>query len=323
MAKRRNIKAKKRNKPAGNKRPLIILIMVIAMIALVFFLLEKLKRSVPVTVPEKPVQEKPVQIKPVPKGSYKMPVRKDYVNVEHQPYTSTIAPLPKHPRKRALGPGTVAIIVDDMGSSIQEVNELMKIRLPLTFSIIPGLVKSKGVAQTAHAGGYQVMIHIPMEPQGYPHQRMEQSGLLLSQSDDEIHKRLNGFLQEVPYAIGANNHMGSRFTEDRAKMETVLGFLKGRGLFFIDSKTTPHSVGYSLAREMGLETASRNVFIDNVQDVEAIKAQLEQLAGMAHRKGVAIGICHPHKATILALTAAMPELQRSGITFVYASDLVR
>ena len=130
-------------------------------------------------------------------------------------------------------------------------------------------------------------------------------------------------MREVPYAIGANNHMGSRFTEDRAKMQTVLGFLKGRGLFFIDSKTTPHSVGYSLAREMGLETASRNVFIDNVQDVEAIKAQLEQLAGMARRKGVAIGICHPHNATILALTAAMPELQRSGINFVYVADLVR
>ena len=92
-------------------------------------------------------------------------------------------PPPRHPRKRAAGPGTVAIIVDYMGSSIGEVNELMAIRLPLTFSIIPGLAKVKGVAQAAHAGGYQVMIHIPMEPQGYPQQRMEQSGLLLAQSD--------------------------------------------------------------------------------------------------------------------------------------------
>jgi hypothetical protein len=323
LAKRRDNKANKRKKPAGSKRPLLLLFMVIAMIALAFYLLEKLKSSAPVTVPEKPVQEKPAQEKPVPIEHYKMPVRHGNVNVEHQPYTSTIAPLPKQPRKRAFGPGTVAIIVDDMGSSIQEVKELMEIRIPLTFSIIPSLAREKGVAEAAHAGGYQVMIHIPMEPQGYPHQRMEKSGLLLSQSNEEIKKRLNGFMKEIPYAIGANNHMGSRFTEDRAKMETVLGFLKERGLFYIDSKTTPHSVGYSLAREMGLETASRNVFIDNVQDVEAIKAQLEQLAGMARRKGVAIGICHPHKATIMALTAEMPELRRSGINFVYAADLVR
>ena len=313
MAKRRKNVANSRKRPQG-KRPLITLLIVAVLIASAFFLLEKLKRSVPPPLPEQPV----------PAEHHKMPVRKGGVAVEQQPYTSAMAPLPpRHPRKRAAGPGTVAIIVDDMGTSIGEVNELMAIRLPLTFSIIPGLAKVKGVAQAAHAGGYQVMIHIPMEPQGYPQQRMEQSGLLLAQSDGEIQKRLNGFLQAVPYARGANNHMGSRFTEDRGKMETVLGFLKGKGLFFIDSRTTPRSVGNSLARGMGLETASRNVFIDNVQDVGAIREQLEQLAAMARRKGGAIGICHPHKATIQALVTAMPELQRSGITFVYAADLVR
>jgi polysaccharide deacetylase 2 family uncharacterized protein YibQ len=162
-----------------------------------------------------------------------------------------------------------------------------------------------------------------MEPQGYPQQRMEQNGLLLSLSDGEIQKRLSSFMQAVPYAAGANNHMGSRFTEDKAKMGTVLGLLKGKGLFFIDSKTTPHSVGYALAREMGMETASRNIFIDNVQAVDAIRGQLEQLAEMARRKGAAIGICHPHKTTIIALTSLLPELHRSGISFVYAKDLVR
>ena len=313
MAKRRKNVANNRKKPQG-KRPLITLLIVTVLIVAAFFLLEKLKRSVPPPVPERPVTVE----------RHKMPVRKGGVAIEQKPYTSAKAPLPPvHPPKRAAGPGTVAIIVDDMGSSIREVNELMAIRLPLTFSIIPGLSKVKGVAQAAHAGGYQMMIHIPMEPRGYPRQRMEQSGLLLAQSDGEIRKRLNGFLQAVPYAKGANNHMGSRFTEERAKMETVLGFLKGKGLFFIDSRTTPRSVGNSLAREMGLETASRNVFIDNVQDVGAIREQLEQLAAMARRKGGAIGICHPHKTTIQALSAAMPELKRSGITFVYAADLVR
>jgi polysaccharide deacetylase 2 family uncharacterized protein YibQ len=117
--------------------------------------------------------------------------------------------------------------------------------------------------------------------------------------------------------------MGSRFTEQRDKMEPVLGYLKEKGLFFIDSKTSPRSVGNTLAREMGVENAGRNVFLDNVQDVEAIREQLEQLAALARRKGAAIGICHPHKATIQALATAMPELQKSGITFVYAADLVR
>jgi polysaccharide deacetylase 2 family uncharacterized protein YibQ len=117
--------------------------------------------------------------------------------------------------------------------------------------------------------------------------------------------------------------MGSRFTEDRPKMLTVLNFLKGKGLFFIDSKTTPFSVGDKLAREMGVPAAARNVFLDNEEDVEAIKVQIEKLAGMAKKTGSAIGICHPHKTTLQALSATLPVLRREGITFVYASTLVR
>ncbi len=316
MAKRRNKAINRRKKPAG-KRPLVALIIVVILIGLAFFLLETVKERVPVTIkaPEQPVAAE----------RHKMPVRPSETEVEQRPYTTAVRPPspPKLPRKRVVGPGSVAIIIDDMGSSLQEVNELTAIKLPLTFSVIPGLAKGKAVAQTAHARGYEVMIHIPMEPQGYPQQRMEQNGLLLSQSDTEIRKRLDEFAQAVPYADGANNHMGSRFTEDRGKMGAVLGFLKGKGLFFIDSKTAADSVGYSLAREMGLETASRNVFLDNVQETAYIRGQLEQLAGIARRKGAAIGICHPHKTTIATLTAMMPELKGAGITFVYVKDLVR
>jgi hypothetical protein len=313
LAKRRKNVIGSRKKPQG-KRPLVTLLIVAVLIVAAFFILEKVRKSsVSPPLPEKPVV----------KERQKMPERTAKEDVEHQPYTTAIPLAPKHPRKRATAPGTVAIIIDDMGSSVREVKELMAIKIPLTFAIIPGLARVKGVAETAHAGGYQVMIHIPMEPQGYPLQRMEKYGLLLSQSDEEIRKRLDGFLREVPFAKGASNHMGSRFTEERGKMETVLGFLKGKGFFFIDSKTSPRSVGNSLAREMGIENASRNVFLDNEQDVGAIREQLEQLAAMARRKGGAIGICHPHKATIQALAATMPELQKSGITFVYAEDLVR
>lgn len=317
MGKRRGKSVYSRKKPSG-KRPLITLIIVVVLIALAFFLLETLKRSAPVKPTEQPAEQN------VPVERHKMPARPEEPVVVQKPYTTAVKPLPpKKPRKREAVPGTVAIIIDDMGSSLQEVNELMAIKLPLTFSVIPGLAKGKEVAQAAHANGYPVMIHIPMEPQGYPQQRMEKNGLLLSHGDAEIQKRVNSFIQAVPYASGANNHMGSRFTEDKEKMGTVLGVLKGKGLFFIDSKTTSHSVGYALAREMGIETASRNVFIDNVQNADAIRAQLEQLAEMARRNGMAIGICHPHKATITALTALLPELARSGINFVYVKDLVR
>lgn len=137
------------------------------------------------------------------------------------------------------------------------------------------------------------------------------------------HRLLQLVQKTVPYAVGANNHMGSRFTEDSEKMEAVLGVLKAKKLFFIDSMTTPHSVGLGVAREMGVRTAARNVFLDNTQDVAAIRKQIEQLAKVAEKRGSAIGICHPHKATIQALAAELPVLHRQGVRFVHASELVR
>ena len=164
---------------------------------------------------------------------------------------------------------------------------------------------------------------MPMEPKDYPQRRLEKNGLLMTDSDDEINKQVNEYLRVIPYAVGANNHMGSRFTENEPKMQDVLQILKGRGLFFIDSVTTPHSVGLKLAREMGVKTAARNVFLDNVQDVAAIRKQIQQLARLAVKRGSAIGICHPHRATIQALAEELPVLQKAGIKFVYASELVR
>ena len=192
----------------------------------------------------------------------------------------------------------------------------------MTFSIIPQLPHATEVAETAHARGYEVMVHLPMEPKGYPQRRLEQNGLLMSLSDEEIDKQLRRYLELVPHAAGANNHMGSRFTEDSSKMLPVMLVLKQRKLFFLDSKTTTLSVGYSLAHEVGLKSAYRNVFLDNVQEVGAIRAQLQQAAQIARKRGYAIAICHPHKATLEALAQVLPGLKDEGITFVKMSQVV-
>ena len=287
----------------------------IVLIIAAFFLLEKARRSVPEKIisPQKAVERHQIPTRPT-----EQPVVQKPLSTATKPVPATI---PKG--KKAAGSGTVAIIIDDMGSSLDEVWTLMAINVPLSFSIIPGLSKTKEVAEEAHRKGYQLMIHLPMEPQGYPKQRMEKNGLLLSQSDAEITQRMNGYFRAVPFAVGANNHMGSRFTEDTDKMRLVLSLLKEKGLFFVDSKTSPRSVGYPLSRGMGLETAARDIFLDNVQDVATIKRQLGLLAATARKRGSAIGICHPHKATMQALAAGLPAMKRDGITFVNVSELVK
>ena len=288
------------------------LAVVIVLIAALFFILEKLKTDYQkeVVVPT-PSLESPANV-----------VREDYSQKSY----STVRKIParkskRHPPRHLSG--TLAIIVDDMGSSLNEARELLSINIPITFAIIPGLAKVKSVADAADSAGREVMVHLPMESQEYPKRRLEANGLLVSHSEDEITARTIELLNAVPHAKGANNHMGSRFTEQEEKLLPVLKVLKGRGLFFIDSLTTPRSKGSAIAESLGVKTAARNVFLDNQQDVAAIKKQLYSAAEMSRRKGGVIAICHPHSATIAALKESMPELQRAGITFVSAGELVR
>jgi len=287
----------------------------IGIIAVVFLLLERLKsdhRPVPaVGLPSSGQLQTPPALLP------------DY-GQKNYTAAQVLPPARKGSLPHLAGKGTVAIIIDDMGSSQQEARELLAMNVPLTFAIIPGLPKAKAVAQAAAAAGMKVMVHLPMEPQGYPQQRLEENGLLVAHSAEELATRTEALLAAVPSAVGANNHMGSRFTEQEEKMLPVLQVLKERGLFFIDSRTTPRSTAFALAGRLGVKTATRNVFLDNEQDVAAIRKQLYAAAEMARRKGGGvIAICHPHHATIKALQMTLPELKKSGINFVAAGDLVR
>jgi polysaccharide deacetylase 2 family uncharacterized protein YibQ len=219
--------------------------------------------------------------------------------------------------------GRLAIIIDDMGSSMQEARSLAGIGVPLTFSIIPGLRSYREVAAFAASSGIETMIHLPMQSQGWPERRLEANGLLVSMADDAISERLEEFMRTLPAAVGANNHMGSEFTEHEDKMRVVLTTLQGKGLFFVDSVTSPKTVGLRLARELNMKSGKRNVFLDNEQDPAYIQGQLNQAVRLAKKTGGVIAICHPHPVTIRTLETALPALARQGITLVSASQLVK
>ena len=316
MARTRKV-SRNRRKKEPKRRALTVWFLVTAIvIAGTLYFLERLRVSTPEAPAERPRSEE----------RQKMPPRVAGLSGEMEDYSSVVLPGPgtMQPKKRLRpGHGAVAIIVDDMGNSGHEAESLLAIGVPITFSIIPGLAHVSEVAESAHRKGGEVMVHIPMEPKGVQGKPFEKNGLLLNMSDEEIARRLRGFIDSVPYAVGANNHMGSRFTEDRLKMRVVLNILKEKGMFFVDSKTTPDSVGDGLAREMGIHTAARTVFLDNEADIGAIKSQVDKLAGIAKKRGGAIGICHPHKSTIQALAMTLPALKSEGITFVHASDMAR
>lgn len=219
--------------------------------------------------------------------------------------------------------GRVAIIIDDLGRGEASVRQLLKIGQPLTFAILPGEPRSAEVARLAHAAGREVLLHLPMEPQGYPKVNPGADALLVIHSDTELRERLAALLARVPQAVGVNNHMGSRFSEDEEGMATVMSLLGERRLFFVDSLTSSGSIGRSAAAKAGVPYLRRDVFLDNVAEVPAITRQLRQLAEQAARHGSAVGIGHPYPQTLQALKSELPRLAAGGVTFVAVSELLK
>ncbi|MBL0226174.1 MAG: divergent polysaccharide deacetylase family protein [Geobacteraceae bacterium] len=314
------------SKKPGGSRYAALAVAAVIILAVGAYLLNTASIESPPSLP-RTIQQVPV---PPSQPQPQIPVVKNYSaskkdtsplhTYPETPHVQEKTPSDSRPSGRA---GRLAIIIDDMGSSMQEARSLAGIGVPLTFSVIPGLRSYREVAAFAAANGIETMIHIPMQSKGWPERRLENNGLLVSMEDAAISERIEEFMRSMPRAAGINNHMGSEFTEHEDKMRAVLTVLKGRGLYFVDSVTTPESVGMRLARELDLRSGRRSVFLDNEQDGTYIRGQLNQAVRLAKKTGGVIAICHPHPATIRTLESALPDLARQGITLVPASQLVR
>jgi polysaccharide deacetylase 2 family uncharacterized protein YibQ len=217
----------------------------------------------------------------------------------------------------------IAVIIDDVGYPTTALGEYVRFQGKLTFSVIPFLEHSRQYAGVLHDNGFEVLLHIPMEPIGYPQVNPGPGAVLSSDSRELVEKKISGMVESIPYAQGANNHMGSKATQDCALMELVIDALKKRNLFFVDSVTIGTSCAYKTAAARNEPAARRDVFLDNRDDYEYISQRFEELKRIARRKGTAIGIGHIHKKhTIEVLQNQRPELEDEGFTLIFASEAV-
>ena len=195
----------------------------------------------------------------------------------------------------------VAIIIDDMGYHKKVGEELLALPMNLTFSFLAAAPHTPELEEKAFQTGRNVLLHLPMEPKGKQWDPGP-GALLLGQSKEEQKLLFEQNLAAVPHAVGVNNHMGSRYTEDRAAMDSLMVLVRREGLFFVDSATTAKSMGQAAARAAGVPTARRHVFLDNVHSQDKVCKQLQNLVLRAEKHGWAIGIGHPNDATLAALT---------------------
>lgn len=216
----------------------------------------------------------------------------------------------------------VAIIIDDFGPDLEIAEEFASLPFAVTFSVLPSQAHTADIARLAGSRGREVILHLPMEPYGYPKTDPGRGALLLSMSEDAIRRGIGADLDISPNFRGVNNHMGSKMTEDAKAMKIVLQEINQRGLYFVDSYTSPKSKALQLAREMKMPALRRDIFLDHNQSADSIRSQISRLIRIARVKGTALAIGHPHKETLKQLRAASDEFGRQGVKVVAASQLI-
>jgi polysaccharide deacetylase 2 family uncharacterized protein YibQ len=216
----------------------------------------------------------------------------------------------------------IALIIDDIGYRWDEGQRAVRLPGAVAIAVLPHATYSIKLARAANDGGKEVVLHLPMQAIDAG-EDPGPGALELDQTRGEFAAAFAADLAAVPFVRAVNNHMGSLLTRHPGHMRWLMEELRAHGgLFFVDSYTTPQSVGLMVARENGVPALRRDVFLDTELSAEGIAAEWQRLLQLARKRGSAIGIGHPHPATLALLERALPQLSAEGVELVTLTTLL-
>ncbi len=189
----------------------------------------------------------------------------------------------------------------------------------LTLGLLPYAPHTIEIAERAHAAGREIILHQPMEPVAA--ERLEPGTLELDMTPERFQAQLDAALARLPNVTGVNNHTGSLLTAHRLPMEQLMAGIARRGLYFLDSRTTPHTVAESTARDNDVPTIRRDVFLDHVRTEAHLEAAFDRSLAIARERGQAVVIAHPYPITVAFLKAKLAALPED-VVLTTLSDLV-
>lgn len=217
-------------------------------------------------------------------------------------------------------PARLIIVVDDLGNSLEKGLAAIDLPGPVAYSVLPHTPHSVALAEKAYSQGKEVMLHAPMA--NTAHLRLGPGALTENQNQLQLERILRDDIASVPHVSGVNNHMGSLLTQQRSKMDWVMGVLAEQGLFFLDSRTTSQTTAWKSAYSTGVPWLVRDVFLDHEQNTAFIDKQFRYGLKLAQEQGFAVLICHPYPVTIRYLQQALPKIGEQGIQLVAPSGFL-
>ncbi|MFH1305348.1 MAG: divergent polysaccharide deacetylase family protein [Candidatus Omnitrophota bacterium] len=215
-----------------------------------------------------------------------------------------------------------ALVLDDFGYSRRNLAALKEVGVPLTMAVLPHAPYTEEACSFAKKNGFEVILHLPMEPEGQ-NIRAEEDTIAGGMGEERVTEIMIRAFKSVPPAKGASNHMGSRATADARVMSLVLDDMARRGIFFLDSYTTKDSVCADVALEKGVPCVKRDIFLDNKNDEEYIKEQIRKFERMVLDNGFAVAIGHDRPITISVLKETVAGMKERGIRFVRLSEFIQ
>jgi polysaccharide deacetylase 2 family uncharacterized protein YibQ len=215
--------------------------------------------------------------------------------------------------------GKLSIVIDDFGYRPKEENKVLQMPTAISVAVLPNAPHAREMATKAHQGGREVLIHLPMAP--LSKQPLEKDTLTPEMSSTEIERIIREASGKVPFAVGLNNHMGSKMTSSLPGMQKVMQVLNHYNYYFLDSMTIGNSQSIPAAQGTNVKVLKRRVFLDDSQDEASIRAQFTRAVKLAQRDGYAIAIGHPHPTTVRVLQQMLPTLP-ADITLVRPSQLL-
>lgn len=240
--------------------------------------------------------------------------------IEKSEKTPAAPPVPA--ARKPAGP-MAAIIVDDLGYSLEALENIQAIGCPVTVAILPYASLTAESVRLAEACGFEIILHLPLESVEAKNGAPSIAGTIFEgMPDAEVRAAVEKALDRVPGARGVNNHTGSLATEEARVMRPVFEVLKTRRLYFIDSRTSSGSIAYREARKAGIRAAARNVFLDAEPGADRIGEKLGELLRLAKKHGRAVGICHPKRESLAALAMQIGLAEAHGVKLVFASEIV-
>ncbi|WP_342431815.1 divergent polysaccharide deacetylase family protein [Neobacillus sp. FSL H8-0543] len=217
-----------------------------------------------------------------------------------------------------------AIIIDDFGGGNGGVQDFLEGEIPITAAVMPFTENSTKHAEWAHRNGFEVMVHLPMEPKRGKRSWLGPKPITVDLSSQEVKQRVEEALKSVPYAVGMNNHMGSLAVENEAIVRAIVEVAKERKLFIVDSGTSPGTKFPQIAKELGVPLLSRDVFLDDISSSAHVRKQMIRLAKVTEIKGSGIAIGHvgvTGKVCSIGVFQAMDEFKKRNIQIVPVSEL--